>query len=292
MPARSSEPAATVFDAQRPRLVAIAYGMLGGLADAEDVVQDAWLRWADADVADVREPAAYLTTVVTRLAIDRLRSAQHRRETYVGPWLPEPIVTEAGDDPAEVVAEAESMSLALLTALERLNPVERAVLLLRDVFDLDYADIARIVDRTPAACRQLAVRARDHAGDRARQLSTDRDHDRDIVEAFLGAASNGDLEGLTRLLADDVIAWSDGGGKRSAARKPVCGAANVGRLLASIVRQGLAAGGIGRLVRANGEVALRAELDGQLYAIVTFEVWEGRIVAIRSVVNPDKLTRV
>ena len=280
-----------LFEQQRPRLTAIAYGMLGSLADAEDVVQDAWLRWADTDLTAVREPAAFLTTVVTRLAIDRLRSARHRRETYTGPWLPEPIVTELDADPAEVVAEAEALSLALLTALERLNPVERAVLLLRDVFDLDYAEIADVVDRSPSAVRQIAVRARDRAGDHARTARVvDRDRDREVVEAFMVAAASGDLDRLVELLTEDVVAWGDGGGKRAAARHPVAGADRVARFIAGITRQGLRLGGTGRLVRANGRLAFRAELDGEVYAVLGFDVEDGRISAIRSVVNPDKLT--
>ncbi|MGB7860322.1 MAG: sigma-70 family RNA polymerase sigma factor, partial [Acidimicrobiia bacterium] len=156
---------ARVFEQNRSRLTGIAYGMLGSVMEAEDVVQDAYLRWHGVDPSRVDSPAAYLTTITTRLAIDRLKSAQVRREQYVGPWLPEPIVTSYAPDPAQVVEEAESLSMAMLVALERLNPVERAVLLLRDVFDYDYAEIADVVDKSPANCRQIARRARDKAGD-------------------------------------------------------------------------------------------------------------------------------
>ncbi|MEX2487342.1 MAG: sigma-70 family RNA polymerase sigma factor [Nitriliruptoraceae bacterium] len=193
------------FETHRPRLAAIAYGMLGNWADADDVAQDAWLRWAATDRSDIREPVAFLTTTVTRLAIDRLRSAQVRRESYVGPWLPEPIVTD-GNDPAAAVAEAESLSMTLLTALERLNPVERAVLRLRDVFDFDYGDIAEVVDRDPTAVRQIAVRARDRAGAPRRDTGQPaNEHDRLIVERFLAAAVDGEIDKLVRLLAADVV---------------------------------------------------------------------------------------
>lgn len=276
-----------VFEAQRARLVGIAYGMLGSVMEAEDVVQDAWLRWRDADLDEIREPAAFLTTVTTRLAIDRLRSARHRRETYVGPWLPEPLVREVGADPADVVAEAEQISMALLTALERLDPVERAVFLLRETFDFDYSEIADVVDKSPAACRQIARRARERVGDPARTRHVEEPER--ALAPFLSALAAGDVDALIETLAADVIAWSDGGGVRRAARQPVPGAVRVAKFLIGIVEYGRKRGGTARLVVANGSPALLTELDGELYGIMTFDIDDGLVTAIRSVVNPEKL---
>ena len=212
---------ADVFEACRPRLTAVAYGMLGDRGEAEDAVQDAWLRFAAAGTDAVRNAEAFLVTVTTRLAIDRLRSARARRETYVGPWLPEPIVRDAADDdPADIVAEAEQLSLALLVALERLDPVERAVLLLRDVFDLEYEQIADAVAKTPANCRQLASRARTHVGEPARRRTVDPEEEARVVGAFIAAATGGDVDALIAVLAADANTYSDGGGVVTAARKP------------------------------------------------------------------------
>ncbi|MGA7270304.1 MAG: sigma-70 family RNA polymerase sigma factor, partial [Acidimicrobiia bacterium] len=174
-----------IFEEHRRRLFGIAYGMLGSVGDAEDIVQEAYLRWAGVDVATIESPAAYLTTITTRLAIDELRSARRLREEYTGPWLPEPLVTYMDPDPADVVVEAEQLSLAMLTAFERLNPVERAVLVLRQVFDLDYSEIADIVDKSPANTRQIAVRARERAGDTTRRHARITADDRRLLSAYL-----------------------------------------------------------------------------------------------------------
>lgn len=281
-----------VFEPHRRRMTAVAYGMLGSVVDAEDVVQDAWLRWSTIDHTDVRNPEAFLTTIVTRLAVDELRSARHRRETYVGPWLPEPVVTEPDQDPADVVVEAEQLSMAMLTALERLNPVERAVLLLRDVFDLDYVEIAEVVEKSPGNCRQIATRARERVGEPHRSTEADRCQAEDLVAAFVEAAGSGDLDGLVGILAGDVVAWSDGGGRRRAARHPLYGAGRVARFYLNVTRQGLAQGATARIVRANGIPAVRAEVSGEVVSLLTFDVRDGQIVAIRAVLNPDKLTRV
>lgn len=278
-----------VFEEQRPRLVAIAYGILGSVMEAEDVVQDAWLRWEGADWDRVEEPAAYLTTIVTRLSIDRLRSARVRREAYVGPWLPEPIVTELEDDPADVVVEAEAISMALLTALERLNPVERAVLLLREVFDYDYAEIGPMVGRLPAACRQIAARARARVGEVHRTQPVEPEKQRDLVEGFMAAVTAGDVASLASRLAADAVLWSDGGGLRRAARHPIHGAFNVARFLANVLRRGAAQGGTGRLVKANRDLAVLLELGGETYGVMVFEIADDVVTAIRSVINPEKL---
>ncbi|MFP3913457.1 MAG: RNA polymerase sigma-70 factor [Actinomycetota bacterium] len=280
------------FEAQRGRLIAIAYGILGSVMEAEDVVQEAWLRWASTDWERVDEPAAFLTTVVTRLAIDRLRSAARRRESYVGPWLPEPIVTDVESDPADRVAEAERISMALLTAMERLNPVERAVFLLREVFDYDYAEIAPIVGRSVGNCRQIGARARSRVGDPARARPLEGESDRAVVDGFLRALAAGDVDELVARLAADVVLWSDGGGKRRAARHPVHGADRVATFLLNVTRRGAREGGTARPVRANGGLALRLEMPDGIYGVMTFEFEEGVITAIRSVINPDKLGHV
>lgn len=283
---------ATSFEEHRPRLLAVAYGMLGSVVEAEDVVQEAWLRWSTTDQDAIREPGAFLTTVVTRLALDVLGSARRRRERYVGPWLPEPIVTEVGHDPADVVAEAEQLSVALLMALERLNPIERAVFVLRDLFDWDYGDVAAVVDRTATTCRQIARRARDRVGDHTRATTRSLDHERSVVEAIMVAASSGDMSTMVELLADDAVAWGDGGGKRPATRKPSFGADAVARVLTAVVVYAARLGVTARLARANGEVAVLAELDGQPYAVMVVEVRDNQVTALRSVVNPDKLTHL
>jgi RNA polymerase sigma-70 factor, ECF subfamily len=284
--------ATAAFEACRPRLMAIAYGMLGDRDEAEDTVQDAWLRFADVGSEGLRHPEAFLVTVTTRLAIDRLRSARVRRETYVGPWLPEPIVRDAAPpDPADVVAEAEQLSLALLVALERLNPVERAVLLLRDVFDLEYAEIADAVGRTPATCRQLARRAREHVGEPARRSEVPPDEEQRVLEAFIRAVTSGDVAGLTAVLAADACTYSDGGGVVPAARKVIFGADKTARLLVALHRK--AAHDVDyALVRVNGDPGLRIDGPGEYRSVLALEIRDGLVANVRVVSNPHKLTRL
>jgi RNA polymerase sigma-70 factor (ECF subfamily) len=271
---------------QRERLFAIAYGMLGVTAEAEDVVQEAFVRWHQAGRSAVRSPAAFLTTVVTRLAIDRLRSAERRRAEYVGPWLPEPLVSEL--DPAEVVTEAEQLSLALLATLERLNPVERAVFLLRDVFDFDYAEIAATVGKEEANCRQIGRRARARVGEPVRRYRATREEEDELLQAFVAAAESGDVERLTGLLARDAVLWTDGGGRVKAALNPVDGAERIARFLIGIA--GKEPPGVRRLpVRVNGDPGLRTDSGSGPRGVVALELAEGLTVGIRIVVNPDKL---
>lgn len=272
---------------ERPRLIAVAYGMLGSMMDAEDIVQEAWIRWSSADRSTVRNPAAFLTTMVTRMSIDRLRSAQARRETHVGPWLPEPIVS--GSDPAEIVAEAEQFSLGFLHAMEGLNPVERAVFLLREGFDFDYSEIAEVVDRSPDNCRQLASRARSHIGHPPRKPVRDMDAERQVVMQAMVAVTTGNIESLVDLLAADVVSWSDGGAGRRAARHPVVGAHRVSRFLVGLARNGEKLSPLTFMVTANGEPAVQMEIGGEPYGVMVFEIVEGKIQSIRNVVNPDKL---
>jgi RNA polymerase sigma-70 factor (ECF subfamily) len=275
-----------VLDGERGRLFAIAYGMLGSSVEAEDVVQEVFARWHEADRSVVHSPAALLTTMVTRLAIDRLRSAERRRVEYVGPWLPEPLVSEF--EPAEVVAEAEQLSLALLATLERLNPVERAVFLLRDVFDFDYSEIAEIVKKTDANCRQIGRRARTRVGEPLRRFRPTREEERELLSAFAAAAGGGDVEALTRLLARDAVLWSDGGGKVAAALQPLYGAERIARFLIAIAGKAPVEAR-SRPVRVNGDPGMRTDTATGPAGVLALELAEGEIVGIRIVVNPDKL---
>ena len=296
-PDRAHDPLA-VFEAERPRLTGIAYALCGQVMDAEDIVQDAWLRWhGAADRAAIVNPAAWLTTVVSRLAIDRLRSARHRRETYVGPWLPDPLVTATalvgggggpGNDPGEVVAEAERLSLAFLAAAERLNPVERAVLLLREVFDLDYAEIAEVVGRTTDNCRQIARRARDRVGDAGRPHRPGPEEERQLAVAFFAALAGGDLDHLRSLLAADVSLHSDGGGKARAAIHPVLGADRVARFLIGVTRKRQVGDRVG-FVRVNGDPALYLQRGGVPLGVIVVQIDDGLVADIKAVLNPDKL---
>lgn len=279
-----------VFAKCRPRLLGVAYGILGELAEAEDVVQDAWLRWDAADTAAVRSAEAYLVTITTRLAVDRLRSARARRESYVGPWLPEPLVVDDAH-PEALAIEAGELSLALLASLERLDPVERAVLILRDAFDLEYAEIADIIDRTPANCRQMAKRAREHAGDAGRRRCVTPEQEQRLLTAFVSAAVGGDLEALQGVLAADAILYSDGGGEVPAARKPIYGAAKIARFLVGVQRkQGFPPDLVYTPVRVNGDPGLRMDSpDGRRYAVLALELSDREILNVRLVSNPKKL---
>ena len=283
----ASEP----FERHRARLFAIAYGMLGSVMDAEDVVQDVYLRWAGVDASTIDSPAAYLTTMTTRTAINVLKSARHRRETYIGPWLPEPILGGFERDPGETIADAEQISLAMLTALERLNPVERAVLILRDVFDLDYSDIADIVDKSPANCRQLAVRARERVGDADRRRSLDPATESRLVSEYLAAVAADDIDRLARVFAHDVVLWADGGGRARAARHPLHGAARVARHLVGVRSQAPPAMEL-RVIRANGDPALGAIADGRWVAVIAFQIEDSQVTGVRAILNPEKLDRL
>ncbi|HEX4813070.1 MAG TPA: RNA polymerase sigma factor SigJ, partial [Nonomuraea sp.] len=222
----------STFEHHRSLLTGVAYRILGSVADAEDVVQEAWLRWSGVDQSAVGDPKAYLIRVTSRLAVDRLRWARSRRESYVGPWLPEPVSTEP--DVAEHAALADSVELALLVVLETLSPLERAVFVLREAFELPYGEIGEIVGRSETAARQLARRAREHVRERRPRFEVDRDERRRVTERFFGASANGDLDELIALLSSEVTLVSDGGGKARAALRVITGADNVGRYLVSI----------------------------------------------------------
>ncbi|MET7515455.1 RNA polymerase sigma-70 factor [Streptomyces sp. NPDC005480] len=280
-----------VFEEHRPVLMGVAYRMLGRVADAEDVVQDAWLRWAQADRDEVREPRAYLVRVATRLAIDRLRQAQTRREAYVGPWLPEPLVTDFGPtvpDTAEAAVLAESVSLAVLVVLESLSPLERAVFVLREAFGFPFAEIATTLERSESAVRQLAGRARKHVDERRPRFDVDPVEQRDLTERFLAAATGGDLEGLMTILAPDARLVGDSGGKSKAPLRVIESADKVGRFLLGAAKGG-GAGFTFRIVELNGGPAVLALVDGKPDSVFQVDVADGHVQCVYIVRNPDKL---
>lgn len=270
-------------------LFGIAYRMLGSAADAEDIVQEAYLRWRDADREAIESPRAYLATIVTRLSLDHLRSARVQRETYTGPWLPEPIVTDP--DPAETIALADSVSMAFLVLLERLSPLERAAFLLREVFDYSYAEVAAMLDRSETACRQLVHRAKERVEAGRPRFDATPAEARALTERFLEATREGDMAGLLELLADDVTVWSDGGGQVVAARNPVYGADKVARFVLGIWRRRRPETEV-RLATVNGSPGFVVYVRGRPNTVGSLQFQDGRVAGMRFVLNPDKLQRV
>ncbi|WP_307664814.1 RNA polymerase sigma-70 factor [Streptomyces sp. V1I1] len=280
-----------VFEEHRPVLTGVAYRMLGRVADAEDVVQDAWLRWSAGDRSDVREPRGFLVRITTRLAIDRLRHVQSRREAYVGPWLPEPVATDFGPtlpDTAERAVLAESVSLAVLVVLESLSPLERAVFVLREAFGFPYGEIATTLDRSEAAVRQLAGRARRHVEERKPRYDVDPGECRDLTERFLAAASGGDLDALLTLLAPDVRLVGDSGGKAKAPLRVIESADKVGRFLFAVTNEPVQELDV-RFVELNGAPAILVLSAGKPDSVMQLEVLDGRIQCVYIIRNPDKL---
>ena len=275
------------FVAHRSLLFTVAYEMLGSATDAEDVVQESWLRWAEVDHAQVRDPRAYLVRVVTRQALNRLRTTSRRREEYVGEWLPEPLLTSP--DVAEDVELAESVSIAMLTVLETLGPTERAVFVLREVFDMPYGEIAEAIARPAATVRQIARRAREHVAARRPRVPVSRSEQAAVVERFLLALRTGQLQELMEVMAPDVVMIADGGGLAPAARAPIRGAERVAKLLARANR--ILATLETSSVWLNGAPAARIDADGRL-AAVSFAVEDGRVTRIYATANPEKLTRL
>ena len=292
-PPRVQDDVANAYVDLRSLLFSIAYRMLGSVGEAEDVVQEAFVRYQRtiADDTAVQSPKAYLSAVVTRLAIDQLKSARVRRETYVGEWLPEPLVTDEGaGDPASIAEQVDSLSMSFLLLLERLTPVERAVFLLHDVFDYDFAEVGGIVGRTPATCRQHAVRARRFiAENRPRFDASEAERD-ELLRGFLAAAERGDVDGLIELLAEDVVVHGDGGGKVPQWSQPIEGPDKVARMFASLGVQVRRLGATLEPHRINGQpgVLFRGPRGG-VFSVMSFEVVDGRVATIRSIVNPDKL---
>jgi RNA polymerase sigma-70 factor (ECF subfamily) len=272
----------------RSLLFTVAYEMLGSAADAEDVVQETWLRWADVDHDQVRDPRAYLVRIVTRQALNRLRTLARRREDYVGEWLPEPLLTSP--DVAEDVVLAESVSMAMLTVLETLEPTERVVFVLREVFGTPYDEIAEAVAKTAAAVRQINHRAREHVAARRPRVQVSPAEQRAAVERFQSILNSGDIQGLLEVLAPDVVLVADGGGQRAAARHPIEGADRVVEFLSNFAR--VAARADVRIVWLNGAPAVWIDIDGELDTAVSLVIEDGRISQIYAVRNPQKLARL
>ncbi|MFI5485503.1 RNA polymerase sigma-70 factor [Micromonospora echinaurantiaca] len=281
--------ATEVFVAHRNLLFTVAYELLGSAADAEDVLQETWLRWVGVDLTTVREKRAYLVRIVTRQALDRLRALDRRKESYVGPWLPEPLLT--APDVAEDVELADSVSMAMLLVLETLAPIERAVFVLREVFDVDYDEIAEAVDKTPAAIRQIAYRARAHVAARRPRGVASPAETRAALGAFQRAVETGDLQGLLDILAPDVVALSDGGGIKHALLRPIVGAGKVARLLAVGWWQRDAGRSV-EVVQINGSPGLLVRVNGEIDGVVAVRVENGYITGAYHVRNPEKLSRV
>jgi RNA polymerase sigma-70 factor (ECF subfamily) len=275
------------FARHRSLLFTVAYEMLGSAADAEDVVQETWLRWAGVDHDEIRDPRAYLVRIVTRQALNRLRTLARRREEYIGEWLPEPLAT--GPDVAADVELAESVSIAMLTVLETLATAERAVFVLREVFDTPYEDIAEAVGKTPAAVRQIAHRARDHVAARRPRAAVSASEQQQVVERFLAAVRDGDMQGLLDVLAPDVVIVADGGGLAAAARRPIVGADRVAAFLVAAARSADFEAGA---VWLNGAPGARIDLGGAIDTAVSVSVEDGRITRIYAIRNPHKLSRV
>lgn len=302
MRTRTDDTATSTFEAERPRLAAIAYRMMGTPDDADDIVQDAWLRWQRADRSMIVEPAAWLTTVTTRLAIDRLTSARARRETYVGPWVPEPLTlgtvdvglaqtSSLHDDPSDLIAASESLSLGFIRVLETLSPVERAVFLLHDVFGYRFEEIAATVDRSPAATRQIAKRARDRVRDGRPRVEPDPAEAQALSDAFFAAVVEGEIDRLAAMLTDDVVLVSDGGEHRHAARRPVVGPEKVARLFVNIARRELEPNDELHQVTVNGQHGVYVVRHSEPFLLTMLGWRDGLLAEAISIVEPDKLAR-
>lgn len=281
----------TTFQTHRPRLLALAYRMLGSRADAEDVLQDAWLRWAGSDTSDIRDAEAWLVTATTRLSLDRLRAAKREREHYPGPWLPEPLQVElppdTASDPAQIHAVANEVSVAFLTLLEQLSPDERAAFLLKEAFDHDYRQIGSLLGHSEANCRQLVRRAKQRLQAGAPRFQPAPAQHRQLLQRFMDAAQRGDSPAIQALLHANATQFSDGGGIVTAAIRPLRGAERIGRLYWAIARRGAAQPA--QLGYVNGELAILRFAEGRLASFTTIEVVDGRIAALYSVLNPEKL---
>jgi RNA polymerase sigma-70 factor, ECF subfamily len=284
-----------VFQELRPLMFSIAYRMLGSVGEAEDVVQEAFLRFhrATKDGATIVSPKAFLTTVTTRLAIDTARSARVRRETYIGPWLPEPLVISQDADPADRAEMNDSLSLAFLALLQRLSPVERAVFLLREVFDYGYDEIAGIVRKSEDNCRQIFARARKRIGEGKPRFDVSLRKRQELADRFFAAAEQGKLDSLVELLAADAVFYGDGGGKAHAYPRPIVGRERVGKALQSLFKAARLFNASVRFALVNGQPgALSFDADGRLVSVLALDIADGAIQAVRSIVNPDKLGRL
>lgn len=279
-----------VFDRYRPLLFSIAYRMLGSVMDAEDVVQEAYPRWRGVSRDEVDLPKSYLSAVVTRLCIDHLRSAKVWREQYVGPWLPEPLLTDSVPDAADTVALDDSLSMAFLVLLESLTPTERAIFLMREVFGYEYQEIARIVGKSEANCRQIARRAREAVAARRPRFDASKEQEERLTRRFVEICMDGDMKSLLRILSEDIILWSDGGGQVRAALNPIRGSEKVSRFLFGIL--GKTPGFSTRMASINGQTGIIGYVDGHPIGTVTLDIAGDLIEGIRIVVNPEKLSTI
>jgi RNA polymerase sigma-70 factor, ECF subfamily len=282
-----------IFNHHRGLLFSVAYRMLGSAADAEDMVQEAYIRWQQASAAEIHSPRSFLVTIISRLCINYLQSARARRESYVGQWLPEPLLTGPLDGgPSEIAMIDQSLSMAFLVLLERLGPVERAVFLLREVFDYEYAEIAETLGLTEANCRQVLRRARQHIAEKRPRFEASPKQRENLLHEFVEASSRGNLEGLVALLHKDAVFHSDGGGKAPALPNPVYGAENVARAILGSMQKFVPSALVRRVAEINGQPGLITYLHGRPYAVVTIEPDEGLIGSIYVVSNPEKLERL
>ncbi len=282
-----------IFNEHRPLLFSLAYRMLGTVMDAEDMVQETYVRWQQADAEEVKAPKAYLSTIITNLCINHLQSARVKREEYIGPWLPEPLImTDENMDPARNITMADSLSMAFMVLLERLQPAERAAFLLREVFDYDYDEIARMLGKTEANCRQMVHRARQHIRERRPRFDVSKETQARLTQQFMQACASGDLEGLMSLLTEDVQLLSDGGGQVNAARKPITGADRVARFFTGLMKKAAPGALSVRPAEINGQPGLITYLNGRLLNVLALDIAENQIRGIYIVVNPDKLRRL
>jgi len=280
------------FEKYRRLLFSISYRMLGSVADAEDMVQETFIRWQRASTTEVRSPKAFLITVVSRLCINYLQSARARREEYVGEWLPEPIVTEPESQASRIVQVDESVSMALLLLLERLTPVERAVFILREIFDYTHGEIAEVLELSEANCRQLLRRAREHVRQASPRFKTSETQHREVLERFREAAGTGDMDRLLALLSRDVVLHSDGGGKAPAFPRPIYGPDTVARTIAQGLKTLMSLNPVQRIMQVNGEPGIVSFVNGQPHSVFTLDVNEEHVEAIFIVTNPSKLSHL
>jgi RNA polymerase sigma-70 factor (ECF subfamily) len=279
------------FNQYRGLLFSVAYRMLGTVSDAEDMLQETFVRWLQTADEEIRSPRSFLVTIISRLCMNQLQSARAQREEYVGQWLPEPLVTAGGKDPLELIRVDETLSMAFLVLLERLTPIERAVFLLREVFEYEYAEISAILGQAEANCRQILSRARQHIGAMRPRFSPSREKQRHLLEQFLNAAQTGNMEQLLSVLSEDVVLYTDGGGRAFSPPEPVRGASNVARgadVFRKLITQGLQL----RMAEINGEPGIVTYLNGKPHSAITINAQEDRIQAFYLVTNPEKLAHL
>ena len=279
------------FNQHRAMLFAVAYRMLGSSADAEDLLQETFIRWQQTGT-EIESPRAFLVTILTRLCINHLQSARIKREQYFGQWLPEPVVTAPRQNPSASFEVDESLSLAFLLLLERLTPVERAVLVLREVFDYEYSEIASILDQSESNCRQILRRARQHLKDHRPRFDASLEERQELLRRFSDASSRGDLEGLVALLSKEAVFYSDGGGKGPALPKPIYGAENIARGMLEGLKRLVPKNLVRRFLEINGQPGIVTYLDGSPFSVFTLYIAEGRVSQVFVITNPEKLTRL